>query len=294
MAIETQEFTKLTDDQVEKELKDLQGKTDSTAEDKEKLSTLKEERQTRYQKRIDKLSFEKKRESEEKEQLKRDLAEQKAELEKLKADQQRNAKPKIADETIEIAGRKFYTDASLESMIQDGEMTPQQGYAHQQQRLKAEIKEETIREIKGEEEKKVGARAMQEDRESVLNQYPHFSPSHPGHDPEDPLYKTASELWVEGLQHNPKGLSIAIKRAKQILRMSDTRPDVSDEHSVGRSRGGSDLPGKSEKEASLSPDEKEAAIRMYGVVVNPVTGRNYTEAESILKATKAKTARMRR
>ncbi len=291
---DTMELNKLSDEQVDKELKELQGKAEATPEDKEKLSTLKEERQTRYQKRIDKLSFEKKRETETNAELKRELAEQKAELEKIKAEQHKVAKPKIADETVEVSGRKFYTDASLELMIQNGEMTPQQGYAHQQQRLKAEIKEETIRELKGEDAKEQSKREFDEDRKQVLRDYPHFNPSDPNHDPEDPLYKTASEIWDEGYQANPKGLSLAIKRAKQILRMSDTRPDVSDEHSVGRGRGASESRINGEKEVSLSPEEKESAIRLWGGVENPATRRNYTEAEAIIKATKAKTARMRR
>lgn len=288
------ELNKLSDDQVEKELKDLQAKTDVTPEEKEKLSGLKEERQTRYEKKIKHLHSEKLAEKNKREQLEKDLAEQKAELEKIKAEKHVQAKPKIVDETVEIGGKKFYTDDSLTSMVASEELTPQQAYAHQRARDKAEIIQEIETKENAKSKEATARREFEDDKKKVLEDYPQFNPSDPNHDPEDPLYKTASEIWIEGYQNNPRGLSLAIKRAKQILRMSDTRPDVSNEHSVGRSRGTEGQRHSGETEEKLDATEQEAAYRMYRGIVNPATGRNYTEAESIIKATKAKTARMRR
>ncbi len=294
MATQASELNKLTDDQVEKEVKDLQAKTDATVEEKTKLTELKEERQTRLDLKIKKLHSTNLAEKNRADKLEKELEEQRAELAKIKEKEQVAAKPKIVEDTIEIAGKKFYTDDSLTSMVAAQELTPQQAYAHQQQRMKAEIKDETIRELKGEETKNEAKKTFDEDRKSVLRDYPQFDPKLAEHDPEDPLYKTASEIWVEGYQNNPRGLSLAIKRAKQILRMSDERPDVSNEHSVGRNRMSSESRSSDGADVTLNDQEKEVAHRMYGGIINPATGRNYTEAESIIKATKAKTARMKR
>lgn len=284
----------LTDEQLEKELKDLTGKTDVTPEEKEKLSTLKEERQTRYQKKIDKMHSENLAAKNRSAQLEKELADQKAETERIRNENQAKAKPRIVEDTVDIAGKKYYTDESLTSMVAAQDLTPQQAYQHQQARMKAEIKDETIRELKGEDEKVRLKKEFEEDKKNVLDKYPHFDPNNPDHDPEDQLYKLASELWVESYRNNSKGLSQAISRAKQILRMSDQRPDVSDDLSVGRTRSSADITKQGEREVSLNADEKEAAIRMYGGIINPATNRNYTDNEAIVKATKAKTARMKR
>ena len=294
MTTQTTELNKLTDDQVETELKTLQGKADATPEDKEKLTTLKDERQTRFQKKIDKMNWEKKTAQEEAERLRKELEEEKARSAELAKDKHSTSKPKLVEDTIEIGGKKYYTDESLTSMIANEELTAQQAYAHQKARDKAEIIDEWERKEQEKTRSTENKRSYDQDRESVLAEYPHFKPGHPDHDPEDPLYKTASEIWAEGYQNNPKGLSLSIKRAKQILRMSDTRPDVSEEHSVGRNRSSSSFERSSSTEVSLSPQEKEAAVRMWGGVINPVTNRHYTEQEAITKATKAKTARMQR
>lgn len=290
----TTDLNKITDEQMETEVKTLQGKTDATAEEKEKLSALKEERQTRYQKKIDILKSKEKEADHRAKQLEKQLEEEKAKRIEIEKERESKAKPKIVDETVAYGGKKYYTDESLTSMVANEELTPQQAYAHQRSRDKAEIYDEIERKQTEKSKESENRRAFEDDKTSVLDQYPNFHPNHPDHDPEDPLYKTASEIWVEGYQNNPRGLSLAIKRAKQILRISDTRPDTTEEHSVGRSRGGSEMSRSSTTEVTLSPQEKEAATRMWGGIINPVTKREYTETEAIAKATKAKTARMQR
>lgn len=288
------ELTKLTDDQVEKEVKDLTAKADASAEDKTKLAELKEERQTRYDKKIKHMHSEKLAEKNRADKLEKELEEQKNKLSEIEKERHAASRPKIVDDTVDISGKKFYTDEALQSMVAAEELTPQQAYSHQRARDKAEIIKEIEEKEYSKSKENESKRAFEEDKERVLKDYPYFNPSHSQHDPEDPLYKTASELWLEGLQSNPRGLSIAIKRAKQILRMSDERPDVTNEHSVGRNRSSAEGVRHGEPEATLSADEKEAAVRMYGGVINPVTNRNYTEQEAIIKATKAKTARAKR
>lgn len=292
----TLDLKKVTDEQVEKELKELQAKTDISPEEKTKLSELKEERQTRYEKKIKHLHSEKLAEKNRADKLEKDLEEQKSRLADIEKEKHDRSRPKIVDETIELGGKKFYTDESLQSMVASEELTPQQAYAHQRARDKEEIKADILKEQSSQGEKQRIAKEMQEDRDEIAKKYPYFSISHPDHDPEDPLYKTASELWVESYKNNPRGMTLAIKRAKQILRMSDERPDVSEEMSVGRNRSSSEGRNGGEREATLSTEEKDTAVRMYCNIVNPANkaGRNYTEEEAIIKATKAKTARMKR
>jgi hypothetical protein len=285
-----EELNKLTDDQIETELKTIQAKAEQTPEEKEKLTGLKEERQTRYQKRIDKLSSEKKLESERARRLEEELQKQKAELDEIKAKQQVATKPVIIEDHVEYGGKKFYTDDSLMSMVDAQELTRKQAYDHQQQRLKAEIKDEIEKEKKQNEEKTKFQEEFENDKKAVLKEYPQFNPSHPDHNPEDALYKLSSEIFVEGYRSNPRGLSLAINRARQILRLNDARPDTTDIHSVGGNSGGSSQP----EPAQVSEFEKEISARLYMNVVNPATGRFYTENEAINKMIKAKQAKIRR
>jgi len=288
----TQEQIKLTDEQVEAKLKELQSKEQVTPEEKEELQTLKEERQTRYQKRIDRLSSEKKAEAEKARQLEEQLKEEKSKREEL--EKKSTPRPELTNELVDIGGTKYYTDETLTEMVNSGELNATQAYAHQQKRIKAEIKAEIYAEQEEKGKKEKVQREFEEDRKKVLEEYPEFAPSNPNHNPEDPLYKLASELWVEAYQTNPRGLSISIKRAKQILRMNDKRPDVSEDLSVGTGRGTTRT--SSETTVQLSEEEKESAVRMYvmGNVINPATGRVYTDSEAVAKAIKAKQGRMRR
>jgi hypothetical protein len=290
------ELNKLTDEQVDKQVKELQAKSDTTVEEKEQLKEMKEERQTRYQRRLDKKHSEMLAESERANRLERELGEEKKKREELEEKVNKVTKPELVNEFVEIDGKKFYTDEALTAQVQAEELTPTQAYAHQQQRNKAEIKFEIRQETEQKGKKEEAQKIYNEDREKVVKEYPHFDPRNPSHNPEDPLYKLASEIWAEGYQANPRGLSLAINRAKQILRYSDEHPDVSEDLSVGKVRGTGQPRETEGREAQLTTDEKENAVRMYclGGVMNPTTGKQYTEAEAIAKAIKAKNARMRR
>lgn len=288
-----EQLKELSDEQVETELKVIAEKKDTaTAEEKTKLQELKEERQTRYQKRIDKLSWEKKAESEKAKKLEEDLAEQRKELDELKSKQVKDEKPLIVEEYVEYGGKKFYTDKALMNMVKNEELSGEQAYAHQQQRLKEEIKDEMNRESREKETAGKASKAWDDDKKSVLEEYPHFSPSHKDHDPEDPLYKLASEIYrddflVDGKVVNPRALSLSIRRAKQILK-TDIRPDVSQHQTVGRS-GSSSESGR--EPVTLSQTESDTAVRLYTTIINPLTRKNYTEQEAINKALKVKKTR---
>jgi hypothetical protein len=80
----------------------------------------------------------------------------------------------------------------------------------------------------------------------------------------------------------------------KLLGLSNKRPDMSEDFSLGQNRGTTPL--TSDRDVALSPEEKEIAVRTYvmGGVMNPSTGRVYTEKEAIEKTLKAKQARTRR
>lgn len=290
MTTNTAELNKLSDEQVEKELKDLRGKQDVTAEEKEKLEILKEERQSRLDKRIKMKDSERLAAINRAEQLEKQLEEERKKREELES---KNKTVSIVNDTVEFDGRKFYTDKALRSMLDAGELTAEEAYEHQQERIEAKVTERVIKRnignTKEEEERKTRA----EDAEKIARDYPQFNPKHPDHDPEDPLFKKANELWMEGYHANPRGLSKAIERAKEILGYTKERPDLSDEFSVARSKSTVDRSIPST--VALTAEEKDFYVRMYvmGNIVNPKTNRTYTESEAIAKglAMKAKNAR---
>lgn len=290
MITNTIELNKLSDEQVEKELKDLRGKQDVTAEEKEKLEILKEERQSRLDKRIKMKDSERLAAINRAEQLEKQLEEERKKREELES---KNKTVSIVNDTVEFDGRKFYTDKALRSMVDAGELTAEEAYEHQQERIEAKVTERVIKRnignTKEEEERKTRA----EDAEKIARDYPQFNPKHPDHDPEDPLFKKANELWMEGYHANPRGLSKAIERAKEILGYTKERPDLSDEFSVARSKSTVDRSAPST--VALTADEKDFYVRMYvmGNIINPKTNKTYTESEAIAKglAMKAKNAR---
>ena len=290
MTTNTAELNKLSDEQVEKELKDLRGKQDVTAEEKEKLEILKEERQSRLDKRIKMKDSERLAAINRAEQLEKQLEEERKKREELES---KNKTVSIVNDTVEFDGRKFYTDKALRSMLDAGELTAEEAYEHQQERIEAKVTERVIKRnignTKEEEERKTRA----EDAEKIARDYPQFNPKHPDHDPEDPLFKKANELWMVGYHANPRGISKAIERAKEILGYTKERPDLSDEFSVARSKSTVDRSIPST--VALTAEEKDFYVRMYvmGNIVNPKTNRTYTESEAIAKglAMKAKNAR---
>lgn len=288
MVIDTTELNKLTDEQVDTEFKTLKAKAEATPEDKEKLEGLKEERQTRYDKRI------KVKDSERLAALNRAEQAEKALEEERRLRKEAESKPKevsIVNDTVEHDGKKFYTDKALRSMVEAGELNTDEAYAHQQERQEAKITERVETRYKSRNNESDEKRVRAEDAAIVAKDYPQFDSKNKDHDPEDPLFKKADELWREGYFANPRGLTLAINRAKEILGHTDKRPDLSDEFSVGRNKSGAER-GSAASNVSLSEQEKDFYVRMYvmGNVMNPKTNKTYTEAEAIAKgiANKAK------
>ena len=102
------------------------------------------------------------------------------------------------------------------------------------------------------------------------------------------------EIYNEGLGLNAKGLSLSVKRAKQILRIEDTPIDRTEDFNIDGS--GAEDRRRKEKEITLSDDEERTAISQFcrGDAINPKTQRPYTEKEAIGVALEAKKGRPRR
>ena len=290
----TQEQTKLTDEQKDdNRFKELNEKpeTDRTDEEKKEIGEIKERYGKRMQKRIDELTRRAKTAEEGREELEKKAEELEVELKELK--NKPEPTPKIKEEVVEIAGKKFFADETLIAKVKAGEITEQEAYRHQRLRDKFELKTEVMTEIAEEKKKQSEVEIRAEDQKKVLKEFPHFNPKNPNHNPDDPLYKMANKIFTGGYHSNPKGLSESIALAKQVLGIKDTPIDRSEDFSLEAS-GLPEKGGKKKEEPTLTEAEKEAAVRIWclGGVNNPLTGRPYTESEALHKALEAKKARL--
>ena len=255
-----------------------------TDEQKTEIVELKEKYGKRMQKKIDTMHAKQKELEEENEKIKFELDE----IKKTSIKKDEEISESAKDETVEIGGKKYFTDKALIIQIKTKEITEEEAYAYQKKRDKEEIKADLRREHEEEETKKESVKLRKEDSDFVNKNYPHFNKKHSDFNPEDPLYKLSNELYIEAYAANPKGLSLAIKRAKEILRISDQHIDRSEDHDME----GSNPPERTlrEKEITLTEDEKEVAVRQFtrGDVINPKTQRSYTVNEALAKALQGK------
>ena len=203
----------------------------------------------------------------------------------------KQARPVTSLETINVGDKSFYTDKALKQMVEAGQLTDEEAYNHQQDRIQEVAADRAYQRIKiegtREEEKKVRA----DDAKKVLSEFPEFDKKHPSHNPDDPLYKEWSRLYQRGYYANWNGASEALEDAKRILRYEKSKPDVSDDLSVHRSTNYASQEKGKEVKVEFSDYEKDLAVRLYRDKVNPATGRVYTEKESVDKAMKAKASR---
>ena len=287
----------MTDVEIKKEEERLAelAKKDKREEAEEKeLVELKEKKHTRFEKRIDKLTYEKKLAQEQLETERKEKDELKERLDKLEEATKKKTELPLEDEFLEIAGKKWLTDNSLIAKINAKEITEQEAYAYQRKRDKEELRVGILEEIHGEDRKSKDIKTRKEDAEWVLKNYPKFDKRHAEHDENDPLYKEATRIYNNGYASNPKGLSESIKDAKKILRMTDERIERSDDLGIEEGGGAPARNGAGkEKEVTLSSEEEENAVRFYtlGSVTNPKTGRQYTRQEAVAKALNAKKLR---
>jgi len=281
---------------------ELKGKQDRTPEENSELTQLDENYKKSAKDRIRELTSEIKtyrqntvKDRQEREELQRQIDDLRTKLEERNDYVPAHSLP-ATFETVKVGKRDFYTDKGLSALVEAGQMTQDAAYAHQQERIVSLAEERAYQRMKTETTEEETKRIRAEDANSVMREYPQFNKNHPDFNPNDPLYKEATELWESGLYANPRGLSLAIKKAKRILGLGDTRPDLSDELGVNRTGGAPPISAKKkEREVTLSQDEERWAIQMYcrGDLNNPATGRPYTEKEAVAKAKNAKLERMK-
>lgn len=271
--------------QAEEKIGELLKTQNRTPEQETELKELRKKRQGEYQKRLNELSSERKFERDRAERLQKRLDELES-----KVNERENPirKPATSKQTVNIGGEEFYTDSSLTAMIQSGEMTQDEAWGHQQERIAAMAAERIAKKTNQQTSETVYQQTQQE----ILSEYPHFHPNHPKHNPEDPLYKEANRLLTFIDPSNPRRLKIALDEAKRNLKVSNARPDISDELGVTRSSGQSES-SRSQKKVELEDWEKDNAVRIYvqSGLVNPKTGKRYTDSEAYEKALTAKTNR---
>ena len=272
------------DVQEDEQIRELESKQDATDEDRESLVELKKRKAEKTRVRISELLQDRKMARSEAEEYKRQLAETNAKIAELEKKIPAE-RPAIEQESIVIDGKSYYTDKALKRMVDGGQISDSDAFAHARSRDKAEIKAEVKQEMHGATQQE---RLKQQYNQSLLNvvkERPEFDPKHKDHNPNDPLFVEVNDLLTSGLRYDPDGPMKALKKAKRILGMSDKRPDMSENFSVH----GSTPPSSREvrdKEVTLTEEQKDTAIRMYcrGDAINPKTGRAYTETEAIAKA----------
>lgn len=282
MSVEATE-EELEQGSVQEKIDELKGLETRTPEQEDELKKLKT--QAAIDKRIGVQTAKYHQEREKAERLERELQE-------LRAEKNQNVeKPKIlgTPETIKINGKDFYTDRALVQMVQTNAMSQEEAYAHQEERRE----EKAVARLKQDMQASSDQQVRNETKEEVLREYPEFNPSHPDHNPNDPLFKESNELWQAGLYNNPRGLKIAIEKAKRILGKDVKRPDLTEELGVTRNQQPAGRETTSKK-VILTEAEIETATSFYRTMKNPKTGKSYTPAEAIQAATRAKEARQSR
>lgn len=268
---------------------DLRTIKEQTPEQKAELAELIDKRKNRTQKRIDtyagraKAAEERARKAEEEvARLRTDFS---AAEKRLPVERKSLAK-------VTFDGEEFYTDASLRSMVEAGDMTEQEAWDHQEGRRVAAAADRLTKK----NEKQTFESKRNQTIQEVLKEYPQLNPTHPKYSLDDPFTKEVDRLLRNGYQFQPDGLKNAVEDAKRLLRMSDRRPDISDDLGVTRDNGagGENTRRLGEKKVELTEWEQDNAVRMWvnTGMTNPKTGKIYTKAEAIEKALLAKKNRM--
>lgn len=290
----TEIINKIPVEDQDKRLDELAVKSDRTPEEINEFNQLRVDKDKKTtQSRIDTLTKSRKEAEAKADQTQK-------ELDDLRLEFEQNRSPKKPDivvsrETVERDGKNFYTDDTLVSMRDSGEITDAKAFQHQQERLKSELKEELRNEFSQKSKDDQEKDSRKSDAQEVLDKYPHFNKDHPDFNSEDKLFKEANRIYQNGYSSNPKGFMLAINDAKRILQITDNPLDISNEISLRSPSAPSSASVSNQiKEIPLTEDQKEVAIRIYRNQINPVTGRNYTENEAIIKSTKAQNNRRTR
>lgn len=273
---------------VEDKIAELRSIKEPTNEQKDELKSLQSDRKSRLEKRTKALLGRAKAA----EDRARRAEEKALELEtKFTAAEKRLPAEKTTKAKVKFDGEDFYTDASLQAMVREGEMTESEAWDHQEERRVAAAAERMSKKS----EKTSAEKIRQQTIKEVLDEYPQLNPSHSKYDIKDPLTAEVDKLLRRGYQFQPDGLKNAVEDAKKNLRLESKRADLSDQFSVSSSDGASsDRASRERKKVELEEWEKDNAIRMYvnSGMMNGKTGKAYTKTEALEKALNAKNNRL--
>lgn len=265
--------------ELEKERGELLKVEKRTQEQEDKLKNINSKRQGWYNDRVGKALRKEREAREENERLRQELED---ERKRKKEEQSFVRQPSgSANRTIELNGKKFYTDAALKAMVESGEMTQDEAQDHWQERNDERI----IAKMRKEENEKSFQSTLQEGVKKVLAKYPTFDPKHRDHNPNDPIYVKARDLMNKGIVNAWD----AVEQAEEFVGKKNATVDRSEDFGVTRSGA---VPAASrETKVQLSEWEQEQAVRFHTARENPATGKKYTPQEAIEKALRAKKQR---
>jgi len=293
MATETEELLEKDEDlkATESRIVELRQKKDRTPDEEKEFSELKKHHRGRVEEQISN-----ERESANKERERAARAEQALEdaRERLRAlEEKRDAVRETSgseNTQYQINGKTFYTDEAIAIRVQKGLMSQSEGWKMQREAIKEEAKAE----IQGDAPKNEAAKIRKESLEYVKKQGYGWmlDDKDPKYNPKDPLYKLADKLWKNGYQYDADGPRKALDDAKAFLNKDVEREDLSDDFSIHKNNAAAS--SQREKKIELSDIEQENARRYYvlGNVINPKTGKHYTEQEALVKALDAKRKRL--
>lgn len=275
------EVTEIDDVQLNEQIDELNKKQDKTEEETNKLGGLKKERSSRYQTKVTHLMSDKKAADYRAETAEEKLKRAEEELSELKNTQVKEVVSPVK-ETVTIGKEAHYTDRTLRTMVDAGQLNETEAYNMQRARDKAELKEELRQEFKEDSLKTNAQTQAQKDLADIVAQYPQWDPKNADHNPKDELMLEVVDLYNSGVP-----IKKALAKAKRIVGVK-TPIDSSDALSVQSSSA----PKKEDKVATpFSSEEEDIAVRTFRDTKNPATGRLYTPAEAIEKAKKAKEKR---
>ena len=266
------------DVQLNTEIDNLNKKADKTPEDIEKLGGLKKERSTRYQTKITHLTSDKKAAEYEAQMAKERLAALERENEELKNKPAPIAS--VANETEEYGGKAYYTDTTLQRMVDSRQISEAQAIQMQEDRREAKIEERLEKKFEAKHKNETVKQTKERELAEILTLYPHWMADHPKYNPKDPLMIETADLYNSGIP-----VKRALEKAKKIVGVQG-RIDNTDNLSLHSPSAPDE---KSDKvTVKMTEDEEYLAKRTFMDKKNPVTGRNYTEKEAVEVAKKAK------
>lgn len=197
----------------------------------------------------------------------------------------------VSTETEKIGEEVFRTDNALRSMIDAGKISEAEAVAHQQSRIEAKAADKAYNRLKSEQTELTKKQQVVSNTKTVFDKHPEWDGNHPNHNPNDPVFKTANEFFLDGLD--------ILKAMKYAERIHGVKSPVQVDNSDNLSLHSPSAPPKSEpsiKNIELADWERENAIETFtrGDLINPSTNRVYTESEAIARAKQGKLKQLQR